>query len=152
MSEIDMWDDAGPFVYRNLPESCLSAFFTEERDLLQISKEKDGYWLQDARRPGSSRYDTLSEAKAAGDEEIAEAQCRQDARLLTEAALDKTQWTVSYEDGLRFENASNGLSIVAEIDGVSTSQSWYLFHGDEAIVSDARDVSAVVTAAKEHTT
>lgn len=147
---MDMWDDAGPFLYRHMPESGIAAFFTEERDMLQINKESDGYWLSDSRSQGADRYDTLAEAKASGDEQIAAAENTLNARLLAEAGLPAESWTVSYQDGLRFEQKEGQLWIVANECIARTRQSWDLLSGDETLVTDARDIETVVAAMPLH--
>jgi hypothetical protein len=146
MDTMDLWDDAGPFLYRHMPESGLAAFFTEERDMLQINQESDGYWLSDSANQGADRYDTLAEAKASGDEQIATAQAGLDARLLAEAGLPAESWTVSYQDGLRFEQKDGPLWITANERIESTRQSWDLLSGDVTLLADAPDIAAVVAA------
>jgi len=143
---MDLWDDAGAFLYRHMPESGLAAFFSEERDMLQISRESDGYWLSDSAAQGAGRYDSLEEAKAAGDEQIAEAERNLDARLLAEAGLPSEEWTVSYEDGLRFEQKDGPLWIAANADGMGTRQSWDLMSKDDVLVSEAGDIATIVAA------
>jgi len=143
---MDLWDDAGPFLYRHMPESGIAAFFTEERDMLQINEESDGYWLSNSGSQGADRYDTLAEAKASGDEQIAAAENTLDARLLAEAGLPAESWKVSYQDGLCFERQEGGLCIVANGHDTDTRQSWDLIAGDETLLSDAPDIAAVLAA------
>lgn len=146
MDDMDLWDDAGPFLYRNMPESGIDAFFTEERDMLQITRESDGYWLNDSGRQGADRYDTVAEAKTSGDERITAAENVLDARLLAEAGLPAESWKVSYQDGLRFERQEGGLCIVANGHNTDTRQSWDLIAGDETLLADAPDIAAVLAA------
>lgn len=146
MDGLDLWDDAGPFLYRHMPEAGLAAFFSEERDMLQINRETDGYWLSDSSAQGADRYDSLDAAKAAGDEQISQAEAGLDAKLLSEAGLSPDAWTVSYEDGLRFEQKAGPLWITANTEGMSARQSWDLMSGDDVIVSNARDIATIVAA------
>jgi len=146
MDTVDLWDDAGPFLYRHMPEGGLAAFFSEERDMLQINRESDGYWLSNSAAQGASRYDSVQEAKVAGDVQIAEAEAGLDARLLAEAGLSADDWTVSYEDGPRFEQNDGPLWIIANADGMRARQSWDLMSGDDLLLSDARDMATVVAA------
>jgi len=146
METMDLWDNAGPFLYRHMPENGLAAFFTEERDMLQINEDGDGYWLSDSGRQGAHRHDTLADAKASGDEQIAAAESTLDARLLAEAGLPAESWTVSYQDGLRFEQKDGALWIVANDGTAGTRQSWDLLSGDKTVVAGARDIATVVAA------
>jgi hypothetical protein len=148
MNEVDLWDDAGPFLYRHMPEGSLSAFFTEERDMIQITRESDGWWLSETGTQGASRYDTLEAAKAAGDEAIAEAEAALDGRLLAEAGLDPESWTVRYDDGIQFESRVGGLWIAADADGMSSRQSWSLHDGDDAVLEGCPSIALAVEAAK----
>ena len=114
--------------------------------MLQINRESDGYWLTNSAAQGASRYDSVQEAKVAGDVQIAEAEAGLDARLLAEAGLSADDWTVSYEDGPRFEQNDGPLWIIANADGMRARQSWDLMSGDDLLLSDARDMATVVAA------
>lgn len=129
MSDVDMWDDTGAFEYRILPESGLDAFFTEERDMLMITHELGSHWLGETRVAGQTPYDTLAEAKAAGDEQIAELEAKQDAELLKEAGLDAAEWRISYRDGLRLERIDGTAGIVA--DENAGRQRWDAYGQDD---------------------
>jgi len=145
MSGIDMWDDAGPFEYRFLPESSLDAFFTEERDMLTITPERGRFWLGETGVAGQAPYDTLAEAKAAGDEQIAGLEAEQDGKLLKEAGLDPADWRVTYRDGLRFERIDGTAGIIA--DDQAPRQRWDAYGlGDDPVATGVKSVAEALAA------
>lgn len=148
MDTVDLWDDTGAFEYRHLPESRIGDFFTEERDMLQITHERDGFWLTSSRESGATRYGALDEAKATGDEEIRQAEAARDGLLLREAGLDAATWKVTYEYGLCFEQKDGPLWIWGNADGMSTKLAWDLNEGDDSIVLKGSDLATVVAAAR----
>lgn len=143
---IDLWDDAGPFLYRHMPENCLASFFTEERDMIQITPEGDGYWLSESRTQGADRYDTVEEAKKVGDALISSAEDALDAILLAEAGLSPESWTISYEAGLRFTQTDGPLWVTANDDVAAGRQSWDLGSGDNVLICDANDIASALAA------
>lgn len=145
MSMPDLWDDAGPFVYRILPETCLDAFFSEEREMLMITQERDMFWLGETRVAGQTPYPTLADAKAAGDEQIEGMEARQDAALLAEAGLDPSEWRVTYKDGLTLERIDRTAAIVA--DTSAQRQRWDAYAtGDDPVATDLASVAAALAA------
>ncbi|MFZ3481839.1 hypothetical protein [Sphingomonas sp. 3-13AW] len=147
MNTMDLWDDAGAFLYRHFPEMSLVDFFTEEREMLQISREHGKYWLSDTRAAGATPYDDVGAAKAAGDEAIADAETTLDACLFAEARLSPAVWSVNLEDGLSFVEKDGPLCIVAQTDGGPRKPLWALYDGEDAVVSEAGDIATVVSAA-----
>lgn len=147
MSEPDLWDDAGPFVYRILPETCLDAFFSEEREMLMITQERGTFWLGETRVAGQSSYPTLAEAKAAGDEQIEKMEARQDAMLLAAAGMDPSEWRVTHKDGLTLERIDGKAAIVA--DTSAQRQRWDAYAaGDDPVATDLASVAAALDALK----
>ena len=142
--QIDQWEDAGPFLYRNLPEARLSDFFSEEREMLRIERDAGGWWLNDSRSPGAARHADLDQAKADGDATILKAEARMEADILAEAGLQATEWTVSYRDGLRFDRIGGSLGIVADD---AQSPSWSVYDGDDVVIEGAATISMAVAAA-----
>ena len=134
MTYIDLWDDTGAFHYRNMPEAGLDAFFTEEREIIQISFDLGKWWLAEDRVQGQASYDTLQEAKAAGDAIVEEAETALDAKLLEEAGLDPKTWRVRYDDGIRFEEIDGDRWIDGDTrDGMAGRQRWDAMKGDDLL-------------------
>lgn len=135
------------FEYRILPESTLGAFFTEERDMLTITAENGRWWLGETGVAGQMPYDTLAEAKAAGDQQIVELEERQNATLLREAGLPADEWGVTYRDGLRFARIGGGAEIVA--DEQAHQQRWDVFAGtDDPVATGLASIADAVAAIK----
>lgn len=144
MSKPDLWEDTGAFHYRHLPEGNLDAFFTEERDMLTISFDLGKWWMGETGTVGQMPYNTLEEAKAAGDEQIDDLESKQDAALLHEAGLDPKEWKITYQEGVRFDRIDGTAGIYA-VDQ-EDSQCWDVYaRTDDPI---ATDVSTIAEALK----
>ena len=143
MDNLDQWDDTGAFHYRQIPEPNLAAFFNEERSILTITKEKDGWWLNNPEAMGEDLYPTLDEAKAAGDEIIKAGEDGLELRLLTEAGLSTENWKVDLSDGLTFKHLSKPIEIVANTENSGGTQSWSLFRGDDELVRNVRSLAEI---------
>lgn len=145
MSQPDLWEDAGAFHYRLLPENSLDAFFTEERDMLTITSDHGKWWIGETGVQGQSDYATLEEAKAAGDEQIANLEAAQDGILLQEAGLNSSAWKVVYRDGLRFERVDGTAAIIAQDQQLR--QRWDAYGiADEPVAMDLNSVGAALLA------
>jgi hypothetical protein len=139
---VDEWDDAGPFLYRILPETGLDAFFHEERDNIRISRSLGKWWLAEDGVMGQTPYDTLAQAKAAGDEQMAELEEGLNAMLLEEAGLDAEAWRVDVSHGISFYENGGDCWIYGDTrDGMADRQRWEAMRGDE-MVSRGHDTVA----------
>lgn len=116
MTKPDEWNDTGAFHYRDLPETSVSKFFGEDRDMLRITNERGQYWMLDTRYPGETPYASLKQAKAEGDKIIEDLLKRQEKDLLADAGLSPLDWKVSFKDGLAFEHKTFPRQIVAETE------------------------------------
>jgi hypothetical protein len=116
----DLWDDAGPFWYREFPADSIEAFVSgEERDLMKIEKDGGSFWLSDTGHSGAGEYATLEAAKRAGDEIIDELNEKQHLTLTEDAGLDPAEWTFRHQDDhVWFESTTDAVepptSIVRE--------------------------------------
>lgn len=147
--EIDLWDDAGPFLYRHLPETCLSDFFTEERDMIQITRDLGKWWIGQTGVMGQSPYDDLDDAKRAADAEISEMETGQAARLLAEAGLDPSEWSIDLSDGITFEHQTDPISIIGDTGDIPPGrQSWSVIRADSEIACGCETVAAALIAIK----
>lgn len=135
---VDLWEDAGPFLYRNLPEEGIDAFFTEERDMITIERSMDKWWIGETGTMGQQPYGSLDEAKSAADARIADAERTLDGRMLAEAGLDPTRWRVRYDDGIAFDEIDGERWMQADTDAHDGTHSWMAYRGDE-IVADRLD-------------
>lgn len=142
----DLWDNAGPFLYRIMPEDNLDAFFGEERDIIQITFSMGKWWLAETGEVGEDHYRTMKEAKAAGDRRVEEAEKGQDALLLAKAGLDPAVWTVRYEGALTFVDQAGDRAIVADPDRRQGEQSWDAFQGDDLVAEGADNVATALAA------
>lgn len=139
----DLWDDAGSFLYRHLPETGIDDFFTEERDTIRISREGTRWWVNQDGVIGEDPHDTLTSAKRAADAVIEAMEASQDADLIAEARLDPQKWRVSYSEGLAFLEIDGERSIVSDAGTIPTGeQSWIAFRGDDVVAEDLPDLSA----------
>jgi hypothetical protein len=144
---VDEWDDAGPFLYRILPETGLDAFFHEERDHSRISHSLGKWWLGEDRVMGQDAFDTLDEAKAAGDAQVAELEAGLDAMLLKEAGLDPAAWKVDYSDGISFIEIEGDRWIYGDTrDGMAIRQRWEAFLGDDLLSKGHATVAEALAA------
>jgi len=142
----DLWEDVGPFLYRELPEMSLDAFFGDERDMVQISHSLGKWWVAETGVMGETPHETLEQAKTDGDRRIAEAESKQDAQLLDEAGLDPATWAVCYRESLTFVDAQGDRAIVAETDELRNEQRWDAFSGDDAVASGVYGVAEALAA------
>jgi hypothetical protein len=141
--EADLWDSASTendgFWFRHLPETTVDELFQEEREMLKIVRENDGFWLSEQGRIGESRYTTLAAAKSAGNRICDEAYESQEAEILNDAGLDPAQWTFKSGSGMRFIR-TDGASVEADADGFQEGQAWHAYpmrsHGTDAINDD----------------
>lgn len=142
----DLWDsatdDRDGFWFRHMPETDVDGLFSEEKDLMTITREKDGFWLGEESVVGQSRYATLTAAKSAGDRIWNAADAAQAGSILKDAGLDPTEWTFHQGAGIRFVR-SDGASVEADADGLGDEQRWHAFlcrsHGTDAINEDPTD-------------
>jgi hypothetical protein len=149
----DLWDSASTdqdgFWFRHMPETDVDGLFSEEKDLLKIVREKDGFWLGEDGLPGQSRYTTLAAAKSAGDRIWDRADAEQAGLVLKDAGLDPTKWTFHRGASIRFVR-SDGASVEADADGFDDKQRWHAFlcrsHGTDAINEDPVDDVATALA------
>lgn len=149
----DLWDSASTerdgFWFRHMPETDVDGLFSEEKDLLKIVREKDGFWLGEDGVPGQSRYTTLAAAKSAGDRIWDRAEAEQAGLVLKDAGLDPEQWTFHQGAGIRFVR-SDGASVEADADGLDDEQRWHAYlqhsHGTDAINEDPVDDVAAALA------
>ena len=149
----DHWDSASTerdgFWFRHMPETDVDALFSDEKDLLKIVRERDGFWLGEDGTPGQSRYTTLAAAKSAGDRIWDRADAEQADLVLKDAGLDPSQWTFHQGAGIRFVR-SDGASVEADADGLDDEQRWHAFlhrsHGTDAINEDPVDDVAAALA------
>ena len=142
----DLWEDVGPFLYRELPEASLDAFFGDERDMIQISHSLGKWWVAETGVMGETPHETLEQAKEDGDERIAEAESKQDADLLKDAGLDPSTWSVCYRDALTFVDAKGDRAIVADTDDLRNEQRWDAFRGDDAVALGVYGVAEALAA------
>ena len=144
---VDEWDDAGPFLYRILPETGLNAFFHEERDNIRISRSLGKWWLGEDGVMGQTPYDTLEEAKAAGDEQVNELEEGLNAMLLEEAGLDAEAWRVDLSHGISFyENGGDRWIYGDTRDGMADRQRWEAMRGCEMVSKGHETVAAALAA------
>ena len=144
---VDLWDDAGPFLYRMLPETGLDAFFHEERETIRISAALGKWWLGQDGRMGQDSFDTIEAAKAAGDKEVAELEAALDGMLLKEAGLDASAWRVDYSDGIAFHEIAGDRWIVGDVrDGMADRQRWDARRGDDIVSEGHATVAAALAA------
>ncbi len=142
----DLWDNAGPFLYRIMPEGSLDAFFGEERDIIQITFSMGKWWLAETGEVGEDHYRTMKDAKAAGDKRIEEAEKAQDTVLLGKAGLDPAVWTVRYDGALTFVDQAGDRAIVADVDGRPGEQRWDAFQGDDVVAEGVDEVATALAA------
>lgn len=152
---VDEWDDAGPFLYRILPETGLDAFFHEERDMIRISPDLGKWWLGEDGVMGQDAYDTLEKAKAAGDGQVAELEAGLEAMLIKEAGLDPDKWRIDLKDGISFHEIDGDRWIWGDTrDGMAGRQRWEAMRGDDMVSkghATVADALAAFTAASAPT-
>lgn len=147
MTYIDQWDDTGAFLYRNMPETCLDAFFHEERDTIRISRDLGKWWVAEDGVMGQSPYDTLQQAKEAGDTIVEEAEAALDAKLFEEAGLSPEEWCLVHGDGIRFEQIDGDRWIDGDTrGGMADRQSWDAMKGDDLLSSGHASVKDALAA------
>lgn len=150
LEQPDLWENAGPFLFRLMPEDSLDAFFGEERDLIQITFSMGKWWLAETGEVGEDHYRTVKEAKDAGNRRIAEAEANQDALLLAKAGLDPTVWTVRYEGALTFVDKVGDRAIVADVHDGAGEQRWDAFLGDDQVAEGVECIGDALRAFPTH--
>lgn len=142
---MDDWDDAGPFLYRILPETGLDAFFNEKRDNIRISESLGKWWVGEDRVMGQDAYDTLREAKAAGDVQVAELENGLTAMLLNEAGLNADEWRVDLQDGISFYANDGDQWIYGDTrEGMAGHQRWEAMRGDDLVSKGHRTIAEAI--------
>lgn len=136
MRENDQWEDAGAFLYRNMPETSLDDFFREERIMLRISQEMGKWWLAEDGVQGESVYETLDEAKDGGDAIIEKAEAHMEAKLLKESGLDPKSWRIVVGDGVAFHSRQDRRSIVMDHGSRRGGGQMWIAMDDNDIISE----------------
>jgi hypothetical protein len=133
----DQWDQLDNDTYwLPLPATTADAYFSGETDSIFIKREHGLWWLSEARVNGASDYKTLEEAKAAGDEVIAQYYADQLADIAADLGVSPDEWEVRL-DGEFIEVKSKADESV-EIYG---SDGRWNFHGEvHAHSSDFRKI------------
>lgn len=147
---MDLWEDVGPFLYQNMPENDLSAFFTEERDMLRISHDMNKWWVAEDGRAGEDPHETLAQAKADGDARLAAAFEQQEAVLMAEAGLDPASWALDLTNGISFRETGGSRSIIGDThQPVALRQSWSAWIGDDMLAAGMTSVADALRAFDE---
>ena len=112
----DPWDQASKTMWHApIEPDTLPGLWAQPHDSLFINKAKDGYWISEPGVMGEGRYDTLAEAKAAGNAILAKATTDLESNMLRDAGLDAAVWSFEYREGARFTHRDDP-SLVIEIE------------------------------------
>ena len=125
---VDEWDFSGSW-YRILPPDSISKLFQEEQDMITISEESDGFWMSIRGKNGSDRFDTLAQAKEAGNKIVEMAESSMSSKMIEESGLDSSLWSFSYMAVPAFTHIhDNNIVILADIE--AKDDPWTAWDGD----------------------
>ena len=134
---LDAWDQHGPLNYfRSLPSSTVVEAVTGECESLMIDgeppadvdAEKHVWWLSHPAVQGSSMFDTLAEAKAAGDAVIEELETALPMKMAKAASLDTDTWRYAvYSDPPSFMHRTDSDASIEHLGG----DQWALWTGGD---------------------
>lgn len=119
----DPWDQASSTMwFVHIDPDTLEGLWSEEQETLYINQDEHGYWLSEPGVMGQSCFDTLDEAKAAGNEILLKAEDDLPAKMLADGGLDPSVWSFEYREGARFRHLQDE-SLVIEVDIESSGRS-----------------------------
>lgn len=106
---INEWEQLdGNTWYQNLSPAFLSHAIAHENPTVSITKSHGAYWLHNGNQPGETDYQTLEEAKAAGDRLAAVSHDTLSDRMARDAGLDPDQWIFGSDvAAVWFDNAQD---------------------------------------------
>lgn len=126
----DDWDNHGYASYMFAPESKIDDFFGDEKDMLEVNREGDKWWLGSQYQIGSEPYDSEDEAKSAAAWDARLALVTQEERLLEESGLGEG-WHVDMFDGISFREDSTNRAICGE--NSAGKPIWTGWEGDNVV-------------------
>jgi hypothetical protein len=108
MEKFSMWEDAGGFYYRFLPEQCLEDFFREDREILTVELSQHHWWLNDPRKAGSEKFLTKEQAFERGNEICEDLERTVLEKIAADKGIVLKEWDLRVEEGLVFTNKFSG--------------------------------------------
>ncbi len=139
----DEWENAGPFLFRTLPETKISDIFCEEKQMIKITREYGQFWLQDDRETRPVPCRSMKEAKAQGDRIISEMQNKQDELMLKDAGLN-SDWSVIYNDQISFEHKEKQALIYPTGYNGAGVLHWELSENGNTVETDLKSPSEAI--------
>lgn len=126
----DDWDNHGHASYMFMPERKIADFFGDEKDMLEINREGNKWWLGSQYQIGSEPFDAEEQAKAAAGWEARLILVTQEERLLEESGLGAS-WRVDMFDGISFHDDSADIAITGENN--AGKPEWIGWEGDNIV-------------------
>ncbi len=95
----DQWDQIDTDTYwQPLPATTVNEYLSGETDIIYVRRDDDGrWWVSVTNEIGASDYEKLEEAKAAGDDVIAQYYADQLADIAADLGVSPDEWEVSLD-------------------------------------------------------
>lgn len=109
----DEWEDTGAFWYRKLGAATFDQVLSDELDIIKITRERGGFWLNRGDYRGEDLFSTLDAAKVAGNILADISIDHESDRIVKSMGLDAELWRLVNDQNPRFELIANPDTTVA---------------------------------------
>lgn len=149
--QADMWDQLDANTYwQSLPATTADEYFSGETASIFIKKENGLWWITTYEGSGADAYQTLEEAKAAGQRTIDQGYEQMNAEIIKDLGVDDL-WGVDTGDG--FIAVTSRLNEDVRIYGGEGARTWSAIAGPEnsddvEVLVNTNDFDEALRAAK----
>jgi hypothetical protein len=139
----DFWDrlDNDNYWY-HLAARTASEYFSGESDKIYLQREYGKWWVKTDNELGASEYDTLEEAKAAGEGTVRDSYEMMEGRILENLGMT-AEWTIKADNGRLTLTSQRDPSVT--IEGSDVAPRWWLLSSDEVTMKSNKIADLTAT-------